>query len=353
MLGSQISGAIFLTQCGDAGCHLAVFKDGPAAQGAAVDRNELCERRKIYLRAVVRSAGLESMAALAKELGITQSTLTNIQSAKRSAGRELISKIERLAPKIEDGSILGAQALSRAEGVDLEEPHSIGERLKEADRERLQELQSFEEKTSKNIGEVAKNFDSMGSDDVFIYISATRQPFEMDPNEKILKLAILNAIRRKSFFIYLRPTTEYLRRLDYFVDIESEFENFKATLFSGLSKKEKDAYACHLVLIQAEHVPLFVVPDFKWDIFYSDRIDAPQKALAGTLVAAGDPSSSGADVRIPLSVASTKGILLEAARAIWKVNSGRRGHNKVPNEVIDRLVESAEQATKQKIGSGR
>jgi len=292
------------------------------------------------------------MAALAKELGITQSTLTNIQSATRSAGRELIRKIELLAPKIEDGSILGAQALSRGEGVDLEEPRGIGDRLKEAYRERLQELQSSEERTSKNIREVAKSFDSMDSDDVFIFVSATRQPFEMDPNETILKPAILNAIRRKSFFIYLRPTREYLKRLGYFVDIESEFENFKATLFSGLSKEEKDAYASHLVLIQAEHVPLFVVPDFKWDIFYSDRIDVPQKALAGAAVAAGDPSSSGADIRIPLSVASTKGVLFEAARAIWKVNSGRRGHGKVPNKVIARLVESAEQATKQKIRSG-
>jgi hypothetical protein len=319
-----------------------------------VDRTELGERRRIYLRAVVRSAGLESMAALAKELGVKQSTLTNIQSATRSAGPELIKKVERLAPKVQDGSILGAQALSRAADVNLERPHSIGERLKEAYRERLQELQSSEERTSKNIGEVAKNFNSMGSDDVFIFISAIRRPFEMDPNETILKAAILNAIRRKSFFIYLRPTREYLQRLDYFVDIESEFANFKARLFSGLSEEENDAYASHLVLIQAEHVPLFVLPDFKWDIIYSDRIDAPQKALVGALVAAGtDPSSSGADIRIPLSVPSTKCVLFEVVRAIWQVNSGRRGHDKIPNKVIARLVESAEQTTAQKIKGGR
>jgi hypothetical protein len=317
-----------------------------------VDRTGLRERRRTYLRAVIRSAGLESVAALAKERGITHSTLTNIQSATRSASPELIKKIERLAPKIEGGSILGAQALSRRADVNPEEPHSIGERLKEAYRERLQELQSSEERTSKNIREVAKNFDSMGSDDVFIFISAIRQPFEMDPNETILKAAILNAIRRKSFFIYLRPTIEYLKRLDYFVDIESEFENFKATLFSGLSEEENDAYANHLVLIQAEHVPLFVLPDFKWDIFYSDRIEAPQKALVGTAVAAGDPSSSGADIRIPLSVPSTKRVLFEVVKAIWQVNSGRRGHRKIPNKVIARLVESAEQVTKQKIKSG-
>jgi hypothetical protein len=291
------------------------------------------------------------MAGLAKELGIPQSTLTNILSARRSAGAELIKKIERLAPKIEGGSVLGAQALPREAGINLETSHSIGERLKEAYRERLQELQSSEERTSKNISEVAKSFNSMGSGDVFIYISAIRRPFEMDPEETILKTAILNAIRRDSFFIYLRPTDVYLRRLNDFVELEAEFENFKATIFSNLSEEEKNAYASHLVLIQTEHVPLFVVPDFKWDIFYSDRINAPHKALAGTAVAAGDSNSSGAYVRIPLSIASTKGVLFEAAKAIWKVNSGRRGHGRLPTKVIARLVESAEQATKQKIKS--
>src|SRR6266481_9528811 len=274
------------------GCRVSLghLQDGPAA-----------------LRAAIRSAGLESMAALAKELGITQSTLTNIQSATRSASSELIKKIERLAPKIEGGSILGAQALSRGADVKVEESHSIGEQLKDAYRERLLELQSSEERASKNIGEVVRNFDSMGSDDVFIFASAIEQPFEMNPNETTLKPAIVNAIRRKSFFIYLRPTREYLKRLDYFVDIESEFENFKAALFSGLSEGERAAYASHLVLVQAEHVPLFVLPDFKWEIFYSDSIDAPYKALGGALVTAGTDPSSGADIRIPLSVASTKG----------------------------------------------
>jgi transcriptional regulator with XRE-family HTH domain len=293
------------------------------------------------------------MAALAKALGVTQSTLTNIQSTNRSASLELIRKIELLAPRIEDGAILGAQALAGGPHADLDQPFNIGERLKEAYRERLQELQSSEERTSRNVREVARNFDSMSSDDVFIYVSAIRRPFEMDPNETTLKPSILNAIRRKSFFIYLRPTRELLKRLNYFVDVESEFESFKATLFADLSEEEKAAYAGHLVLIQTENVSLFVLPDFKWDIVYSDRIDAPQKALAGALVAAGtDPSTSGADIRIPLSVASTKRVLFEVARAIWQANSGRHRHGKLPNKVVARLVESAELATRQKIRGG-
>lgn len=319
-----------------------------------MDHTELRERRRTYLRAVVHSARLESMAALAKELGVQQSTLTNIQSATRSAGPELIKKIERLAPKIEGGSILGAQALSRGADANLEESHSIGEQLKDAYRERLLELQSSEERASKNIGEVVRNFDSMGSDDVFVFISATQQPFEMNPNETVLKRAILNAIRRRSFFIYLRPTKEHLKRLDYFVDIELEFANFKATLFSSLSEGEKKSYTGHLVLIQADNVPLFVVPDFKWDIFFSDRIEAPHKSLASAGVTAGiDPISSGAHIRVPLSADSTKRVFFEIVKAIWQVNSGRRRHGKVPSKVIARLVESAERATKQKIKSER
>jgi transcriptional regulator with XRE-family HTH domain len=281
-----------------------------------VDRTELKERRKIYLKAVAHAAGLGSMAALAKELGVTQSTLTNVVSAKRSASPELIRKIEQLAPKIEDGSILGAQALSRGADAESGRPLNIGEQLKEAYRERLQELQSSEEMTSKNIREVARNFDSMGSDDVFIYISATQRPFEMNPNETVLKRAILNAICREAFFIYVRPTKEHLERLGYFVDIESEFANFKATLFSNLPEQEKKTYATRLVLVRAENIPLFVLPDCKWDIFHSHSIDTAHNALAGALFAAGtDPNGSGAHVRLPLSADSTKRILLEVVSA--------------------------------------
>jgi transcriptional regulator with XRE-family HTH domain len=329
-------------------------QDGQKRWGTAVDRTELKERRKTYLKAVAHAAGLESMAALAKELGVSQSTLTNVLSAARSASTELIRKIEQLAPRIENGSILGAQALSRGSDADPEPPFNIGEQLKEAYRERLLELQSSEERASKNIREVVRNFDSMGSDDVFVFISATHPPFEMNPNETILKRAILNAIRRKSFFIYLRPTKEHLKRLDNFVDIELEFANFKATLFSSLSEREKKSYAGHLVLIQAENVPLFVVPDFKWDIFFSDRIEAPHKSLASAGVTAGiDPNSSGAHIRVPLSVDSTKRVLFEVAKAVCQVDWGRRGHGIIPRRIIERLKESAEQAAKQKIKGER
>jgi hypothetical protein len=196
--------------------------------------------------------------------------------------------------------------------------------------------------TSKNIREVVRNFDSMGSDDVFIFVSATQQPFEMNPNETTLKRAILDAIRRKSFFIYLRPVKEHLKRLEYFVDIESEFESFKTTLFSGLSEAERKSYAGHLVLIQAKNLPLFVVPDFKWDIFYSDLIELPHKARASASVVAGnDPNSSGAHIRLPLSTDSTRRVLFEVATAIGRRSPGRRKHGKIPDEVIARLMRSA------------
>jgi lambda repressor-like predicted transcriptional regulator len=319
-----------------------------------VDRTELKERRRTYLKAVAHAAGLESMAALARELGVTQSTLTNVLSATRSASPELIRKIEQRAPKVENGSILGAQALPRGLDMDLGLPLNIGEQLKEAYRERLQELQSSEEMASKNIRDVARNFDSMGSDDVFIFVSATQQPFEMNPNETVLKQAILNAIRRKSFFIYVRPTKEYLRRLDCFIEIEQQFAHFKTTLFSNRSEGEKNAYAAHLVLIQADDVPLFVLPDCRWEIFYGQSIDTAHNALAGALFAAGtDPNSSGAHIRLPLSADSTKRVFFEVVKAIRRVNSGGRGLGKVPDRIVARLVKSTEQATKRKIKGER
>lgn len=311
---------------------------------------ELSDRRKTYLKAVIRSAGLESMAELAKKLGIPQSTLTNILSARRSASADLIEKIERLAQNIQGGSILAAEALAREGDGHPEASRSIGARLEEADRERLQELQSSEELISKNISEVVRNFDSLGSNDVFIFVAAIEPPFEMNPKQTTLRQSIGNAIRRGAFFIYLRPTIEYLRSLDYFVDVESEFESFKAALFSGFSREENDAYAGHLVLIQAAGLPLFILPDFKWQIFHSHSIHNLHNARAEALVTAGsDPSSSGAHVRVPLSVDSTKRLFFEAVKAIWQVSSGRRGHGKIPGKVIARLVESAELATKQKI----
>jgi hypothetical protein len=66
-----------------------------------------------------------------------------------------------------------------------------------------------------------------------------------------------------------------------------------------------------------------------------------------------DPSSSGALVRVPLSADSTKRVLFEVVKAISQVNSGRRGHSKIPNRIIARLTESAERATKQKINDGQ
>jgi transcriptional regulator with XRE-family HTH domain len=307
-----------------------------------VDLTELRNRRRIYLRAVIRSAELKTIAALAKKIGVTHATLTNVQSGARSASSELIRKIEQLAPRVEDGSILGAEALARGSDASSQQLPNIGERLKEAYRERLQELQSSEEMTSRNIGEVIKNFDAMGSDDVFIFASATQQPFEMNPSETTLKSAILNAIRRKSFFIYLRPAKKHLKRLDYFVDVGLEFESFKATLFSGLSDRERKSYAGHLVLIQAENAPLFVVPDFKWEIFYSDTIDLPHKARASaSVIANAEPNSSGAYIRLPLSADSTKRVLFEVVKAIGQ-GPARREHGKLPDKVIMRLIESVE-----------
>jgi hypothetical protein len=98
---------------------------------------------------------------------------------------------------------------------------------------------------------------------------------------------------------------------------------------------------------------LFVLPDTKWDIFYGNSIEAPHKAFAGALVVAGPDTKSGADVRIPLSADSTKRVFFEVAKAVYPAASSRQGQGKIPHRVIERLKESAEQATQQKIKGAR
>jgi len=305
---------------------------------------ELVERRRLYLRAVIRASGLSSMAELAKKLEVTPSTLTNIRSANRSASPELIDKIKRLAPAVEDASILGAQAVANSLQAAVGEGTNVAARVTRTYREQTQKLQGLEEEAA-NIKDVAETFRAMDSGDVFVYLSATRRPLEMDPDETALKGAIANAIERGAFFLYLRPTRAFLRNVGNFVDIEEEFDVFKRKVFSRLPSNFTKLHWRNLLLIQADGNPLFVVPDFKWELFYSDKIDIPHKALAGALVAAGN----GPNFRIPLSSGATKRILFEVAKTLHTTNTGLRDEAKVPDELIARLTESAELATNQTI----
>jgi len=104
--------------------------------------------------------------------------------------------------------------------------------------------QSSEKLTSKNVGEAAKTFDAMGSNDVFHLVSAIRRPFEMNLNDETTRsgdpecryaenLLHLSAIRKRA---YQAPGLLCRHR-------GRNSENFKATLVFGSVKEEKDAYA--------------------------------------------------------------------------------------------------------------
>jgi len=255
------------------------------------DRAELTESRRRYLRAVIGATELKTMAALAKRLGITQSTLTNIQNGSRSASPDLIAKIRQLAPGLEGAAVLGAQAIARLRQSAEPGRIGLGERLARVRSERVQGLQGLDEEHSRNSREVAGNFDAMDEDDVFVYLSATRRPIEMDPDETELKFSIARALQRHAYFVYIRPARAYLKAVGDFADIRAEFESFKAKVLAIVSAHRDDLAApapCvgnRLLLVQADEHPLFVVPDFNWELFYSERIDVAHKAIAGALVA--------------------------------------------------------------------
>jgi transcriptional regulator with XRE-family HTH domain len=314
------------------------------------DRTELVEGRRRYLRAVISVAGLKNMATLAKRLEVTQSTLTNIQSGSRSASADLVEKIRRLAPSVDGGSILGAEPNVPLQNASDQEQPDLGERLIQAQRERIQELLGLEEEQAKNIGEVARNFDAMDKDDIFVYLSAIRRPLEMDPDETKLQGSIANAIMRQAFFLYLRPTRAYLRSVNDYTDVRDEFKDFREKVLSMLPADARQSFGRQLMLIQADRNPLFVVPDFKWELFYSESIHLPYKAIAGALIATGHPPNfSGPNLRIPLSSTDTKRVLLEVARTICSASRNAEESDPIPFDIITRLKKSAEQATGEKV----
>jgi transcriptional regulator with XRE-family HTH domain len=331
------------------------------SQSMSADRAELTESRRRYLRAVLSATGLKTMAALAKRLRVTQSTLTNIQNGSRSASPDLIAKIRHLAPGVEGAAILGAQAIAQ-----LREPAEpsriwLGERLAQVQRERVQELQGLDEEQGKNSREVAGNFDAMDRDDVFVYLSATRRPLEMDPDETELKISIARAMLRHAYFVYIRPAKAYLKAVGDFVDIRAEFEAFKIRVLSIISAHRETvstpatSLGKQLLLVQADEHPLFVAPDFNWELFYSKRIDVPHKAIAGALIATshGDhlaqARKGGPNIRIFLSVMATKRVLFEVAKTLCALNPTLDETDRLPDDIIRGLKDSAEQATGEKI----
>lgn len=326
------------------------------------ERAELTESRRRYLRAVIAATDLKTMAALAKRLRITHSTLTNIQNGSRSASPELIDKIRQLAPGLDGAAVLGAQAAAQLRHPVVPGRRDLGDRLAEVRRERVQGLQGLDEEQSRNSRELAGNFDAMDDGDIFIYLSATVRPLEMDPDEPDLQLSIARSLRRNVHFVYIRPAKAYRQAVGDFADVRAEFESFKAKVLSIIAADRDDlasppdaCFAKQLLLVEAEGHPLFAVPDFNWELFYSDRIDLPHKAIAGALVATspGDQLAQarkgGPAIRVFLSSAATRRVLFEVAKTLCAVNPTLHETDRVPDHVVRRLRDGAEQATGEKI----
>jgi transcriptional regulator with XRE-family HTH domain len=320
-----------------------------------VDRAELEKRRRTYFGAVLRVAGFKTMAALAQRLGVSQSALTNIRNGNRSAGPALIEKIRSLAPGVDGSAYLAAEAIEKLAQESGGPPLSISQRITQDFNRRIEKLQGLEEDLDTNIKEIRLDFDAMGKDDVFIYLSATRRPLEMHPEVAVLKKSIASAIQRKASFLYLRPTRTYLRRnVRNFEDIPAEFALFKKEVLSNISNEESvQDDGQRLLLLETDRNPLFALPDFKWELFLSDTFETPYKAAAGALVSSGlTPLQEGPNIRIRLSAVTTRRILFEIAKTIYIENEGLPSDYRIPIELVTRLKDSAESAAGEAIDSG-
>jgi hypothetical protein len=303
------------------------------SEGASnVDQLELkIERRRRYLIEVRDAAGVKTMAALAEKLGVAASHLANIQNAHRSPSKDLVDKFEKLAPSVNHHGIFSEEPGSEA---------ALLWRLEQDYSERLEALQKAVENENSNIDNICRNFGALNKGDVFIYVSTLTPAIEMDkPKETALHEAIANAIQREAFFLYLMPTTEYLRSVDNwnFLDIPALFTAFKSLVVSNISEEKQDQCGSRLLLVQTDANPyFFALPDFKWELFCSENL--PGNAAADVLVYSGGIGELvGPKIRIPLSDRSTQGILFEIAKTICSPPVS----NQVPDAVIKRLVKFA------------
>jgi transcriptional regulator with XRE-family HTH domain len=319
-----------------------------------VDRAELKERRRSYFAAVLQAARAKTMAALAKELEVSQSTLANIRNGKRSAGPVLIEKIRRLAPGVGGFEDLVANAVEKLAEETAAPPLSIGQRLAEDYGRWILALGKLPQDPIANIKKICGDFDAMNKGDVFIYLSALVPPLEMNREIPELRTSIANAIKRQAFFLYLRPTQTYLRKAHNFENISAEFAVFKNDVMSNISHETsvQDEYRQQLLLIETDRDFLFAFLDFKLELFLGDSIDTPYKAAAGALVSSGlKPTEKSPKIHVPLSATTTRRILFEVAKTIYLENDSLPISDRVPVELVARLKESAELAAGEAIDS--
>jgi transcriptional regulator with XRE-family HTH domain len=335
------------------------------------DRVELVEaqrelvkaQRTRYLREVMRAKDLTSISDLAKRVGMTPSALTNIQNATRSASAKLIKRIKEQAPGVDGAESLskGAMAnLADSEGAmaNLAEPTSkarltLGQQLAQGYDERRRRLKDRQQDDRTTNDDIRRDFDAMDEDDVFIYISARTPPLEMNEYETELHKAIAKAIQRRAFFLYLTPTAEYLRSVSEHTNYSTLFVEFKDSVLENISDASVKAQCRQrLLLIQTDRNSLFVHPDFKWELFYSNTIDVEYKAAAGALVVCGPGPKDQVKVPISLPPNSTKRMLFEIAETIRLVNPSLPVSGRVPDDIVARLIASAELAMRQKTDPG-
>lgn len=149
-------------------------------------------------------------------------------------------------------------------------------------------LQRVVEDDNTNIDNICRNFDALNKGDVFIYVSARTPPIEWEkPKATALHSAIASAIQREAFFLYLMPTTQYLQNIENwnFSDYQAQFAAFKDLIESNISEEKRGQCRSRLLLIQTDASPYFDLPDFKWELFYSE--DLSEQAAADVLVYSG------------------------------------------------------------------
>jgi hypothetical protein len=240
-----------------------------------------------------------------------------------------------------------ATTVSRIKSNSSHQKIDIGQSLARAHNDKIKILARARERESDNIKGVAKNFENMSQDDIFVYVSDTTTPFEMRETDVKLKRIIANGILRGATFLYVRPTSNYMRRLGRNTEIQSEFQNFLDKVLSYLAEDDANLPRNRLLLVQTDTMPFFSISGSKWDLFLSSKIGSPAGLRGDSLIPAGH--SSELEILLPQSAATATQLLSEVVQAADAVNQHVSEKQRIPSDVLVRLKDIDERARRQKL----
>lgn len=142
-----------------------------------------------------------------------------------------------------------------------------------------------------NFGQdVESVFGAMAENDVFVFWSVDQLPFEMRPENGLIRREIANALEKGAYFVYMHPSSDLLGELETdsgISDLRSEgsfnkiFDEFKNELCAlhRDARGAEERVASHVVKVRAAG-PAFAAPTHRFVLFIPNNPESGPRGFA-------------------------------------------------------------------------